>query len=638
MVNKKLELIIQPRIIDQLGIKMYQNPIDVISEIVANSYDADAELVEVVIDISNHRIVISDNGTGMSFKECQDYYLNVGRDRREHLNSELSVKKGRPVLGRKGIGKFAGFGIANSIIICTLSESAKEKTKFKMDLAEILKYDSQKESSKPIEVIECNENVEGDSCTIVELILNEDIKISIEFFVNELSKRFLLPQMTDDFEIKVNGINIPENFSDEMEFVFPTGLTDAEKDRFPDLEIVDGWGKETLDGNDLYWRIGFYEETIKSEYLRGISIFSRGKIAQSPFFFELSGGISGQNALEYMTGQIKMDFVDQGELNLISTERQRINLQTDIGREIKLWGTVLVKELAQIWKNRRSQKRLQELEDKIDGFKDRLEALPAHEMKTVKSVLIKIATFERLGKGRFKEWCDAVLTSWETGRLKSLISEISEADDFDESKLIEILSEADVLTGLNIAEAIKTKIVSIGQLKLLVKKGTLENTVRDYIYERPWIIHPKWEQFKKERSVANIIKDAGVKELKEEVFNGRVDLTLSSGSTLLLLEFMRPGLELDKEHLDRINYYVINIRKALEKETGGTIERLENAYVVADSYKNDTIVNERIKQLERDNILFVTWETLIGQSIKQWEEFLELLKSRNPDDKRIQEL
>lgn len=70
----------------------------------------------------------------------------------------------------------------------------------------------------------------------------------------------------------------------------------------------------------------------------------------------------------------------------------------------------------------------------------------------------------------------------------------------------------------------------------------------------------------------------------------------------------------------------------------GPFKRLENSYVVADSYKSDTIVNERINQLERDNILFVTWNTLIEQSIKQWDEFLELLKARNPEDKRIQEL
>lgn len=568
-MEKELKLIIQPKIIDQLGIKMYQNPVDVISELIANSWDADAELVEIRIDTANRKVTVKDNGNGMSFDECQGYYLNVGRNRRQELNTEVSIEKKRPVLGRKGIGKFAGFGIAKVITITTISEKVKEKTKFKMELEKIMELDSKGDSTKPIELINFCENTKEKKGTIVELSLNEDINIEEDGFNSELSKRFLLPQLAEDFKIKVDGVNIPDGFSDEMEFIFPIGLTDEEKRVFPTIEIVDDWGKESFEGYTIFWRIGFYEETIKNEYLRGISIFSHGKVSQKPFFFELSGGISGQNALEYMTGQVKMDFIDEGDLDLISTERQRINLQTAIGHKIKEWGIERIKKLAQIWKKRRSQKRLQELEDKLSGFKDRLDILPSYERKTVKSVLTKIATFDRLGKTRFQDWCNAVLTSWETGRLKALINEISETEDFDEAKLIDILSEADVLTALNIAEAIKTKIVTIGELKQLVIKGELENRVRDFIYERPWMIHPKWEQFKKERSVSKLIEDAGIKELGDEVFNGRIDLVLSSGTSLLLLEFMRPGLSLDKEHLDRINYYVIEINNALKKETGG---------------------------------------------------------------------
>ncbi len=41
--NKELTLIIQPKVIDHLGIKMYQKPVDVISEFVANAWDADSE-------------------------------------------------------------------------------------------------------------------------------------------------------------------------------------------------------------------------------------------------------------------------------------------------------------------------------------------------------------------------------------------------------------------------------------------------------------------------------------------------------------------------------------------------------------------------------------------------------------------
>ena len=51
MPNPARELIlkIQPRVIGHLGIKMYQKPVDVIAEFIANAWDADAEKVDVVI-------------------------------------------------------------------------------------------------------------------------------------------------------------------------------------------------------------------------------------------------------------------------------------------------------------------------------------------------------------------------------------------------------------------------------------------------------------------------------------------------------------------------------------------------------------------------------------------------------------
>ena len=119
MPNKTLELIIKPQIIRLLGIQMYQKPADVISELIANAWDADAE--QVNIKLSDRIIEVRDNGNGMTFEQCQNYYLNVGRDRRFDTKKDLSERFKRPVLGRKGIGKFAGFGIAKCIEVETTS-------------------------------------------------------------------------------------------------------------------------------------------------------------------------------------------------------------------------------------------------------------------------------------------------------------------------------------------------------------------------------------------------------------------------------------------------------------------------------------------------------------------------------------
>src|SRR3989339_1886521 len=145
MPKKELFHEIQGRVIDHLGIAMYQNAVNAVAELIANSWDADAPQVEILIpdlsDPTDFEITVKDTGVGMAFKECQDYFLKVGRNRRAQFGSDKS-KKGRPVLGRKGIGKFAGFGIANVILVDTTSEETGEHTVFKLDIEQLRKDDS----------------------------------------------------------------------------------------------------------------------------------------------------------------------------------------------------------------------------------------------------------------------------------------------------------------------------------------------------------------------------------------------------------------------------------------------------------------------------------------------------------------
>src|SRR3954452_13277217 len=89
---------ISPTTIDKLGVKLYDKVSAVVAELVANSYDADAEEVRVRLPLStmlantaeggreqndkDYVIEVVDDGHGMTPEEAIDYYLKVGRDRR----------------------------------------------------------------------------------------------------------------------------------------------------------------------------------------------------------------------------------------------------------------------------------------------------------------------------------------------------------------------------------------------------------------------------------------------------------------------------------------------------------------------------------------------------------------------------
>src|SRR5262245_37966072 len=104
--DRKLTMQFTGGVVKHLGLSMYRGAVPVIAELIANTWDADATRVRINIPFGRHleegdEIRVKDNGRGMTWEECQEHYLVVGRDRR-------SVKDrsdgGRAVMGRKGIG------------------------------------------------------------------------------------------------------------------------------------------------------------------------------------------------------------------------------------------------------------------------------------------------------------------------------------------------------------------------------------------------------------------------------------------------------------------------------------------------------------------------------------------------------
>lgn len=644
MANKKLHLKFHGRIIDHLGIQMYQSPTAAIAELIANAWDADAEEVSITLPDkldSGAVIVIKDDGVGMTFQECEDRYLNVGFGRRDQNPDEHTAEKSRPILGRKGIGKFAGFGIAEIIKVETISKATGEKTVFELNLHN-LRGEKYVDTGKEIDVTEYlskNNNRKSDHGTIITLkLLTLGQRPSPAVFAKSMARRFLLHQRVADFKVQVNGTPLPASEEKtKVEFTFPESYRDEEKPK--GMKVADGWGEEKLsNGKQIKWRFHFYEKPIDDEELQGISVFSRGKLAQAPFFFNLSGGLGGQHGQEYLSGQVQADYLDEMETDIIAPERQRVNWEHSESIPLLKWGQKRVKELLVLWRNRRGEERLRTLEEKVAEFTSRLEKLPSTEQRTVKKALRQLAQIASLNNQQFEDLGNAVLTAWEQGRLHEVISGISESDDLSEGDFLKLLVEAQILTALNTAEAVKTKLLTIGGLKLRIQKRELENAVRDYISEHPWLIAPRWETYRIEKGVKHLVesvaKEAG---LKDEGWEGRVDLVLSSGSDLLLLEFMQPGLKLDWDHINRFERYIRDIRGAVDVNTGGRF-RTVTGYIVADELEDKQSIRAKIKDMERSSMYALDWNTLLSSALSSWQEFLETLVVRAPDDERLQVL
>ena len=639
--QEKLYLHFHGRIIDSLGIQMYQSPVAAIAELIANAWDADATEVAVELPLSlsgDPKIVVRDNGLGMTFRQCQDCYLNVGRNRRVEDKTDSSPG-GRPVLGRKGIGKFAGFGIAELLEVDTTSGDTGERTIFRLDLNSLRGDEYVGTAPKEVPLVlyegpdDARRAAKGTIITLTRLKLGR--APSKSGFASSMARRFLINQAADNFDLKINGLGLPQdNALMGVEFDFPTDYRDDEKPA--GLKIENVVGIEKIGDDEIQWRIRFTEDTIGTEELRGVSVFCGIKVAQTPFFFNLSGGLSGQHGQQYMSGQVQADFLDKLDADIITTERQRINWEHEEAQPLQEWGQQRVKSLLSIWKARRAEDKLKRIDDKIAPFSQRLERLKSTERRTVTGAIKKIATIESISEAQFADLSNGILTAWEGGRLHELIDNVASVEAMDEGVLLNLLAEAQVLNALHVAEAVRAKVEIVAGLRKRIEDRDLENAVRDYIAGNPWLLSPEWETFKKETSVRHLVaeaaKEAGLDE--DDRWNKRVDLVMSSGRQLLIVEFMRPGLTVDRDHINRYQEYIDVLRSSVAKNTELDV-RTVSGLLVADKLDRRRGMDETLKRLAQDDMKALEWHGLLERAEAQWQEFLTVLVERAPEDDRL---
>lgn len=96
---------VDKRIVGLLSRSTYEKFPKAVREVVSNAYDADATIVDLVINLTDRQITIEDNGIGMTPEEF-DFYLRIAGQTRGKTES---VKFGRKRIGQLGVGFLAVF-------------------------------------------------------------------------------------------------------------------------------------------------------------------------------------------------------------------------------------------------------------------------------------------------------------------------------------------------------------------------------------------------------------------------------------------------------------------------------------------------------------------------------------------------
>ncbi len=378
--DERLIMSFEPKTIEHLGVKMYSTLPPALAEMIANSYDACAKNVSIKLydeDVQNKTIIIEDDGIGMSFNEVNEFFLRIGRNRREEGFKQTNCD--RIATGKKGLGKLALFGLGNRIVIETIQ--AYKGVKFTMDWDEILSCtetyyspnfeltESQKEHGTTIYL---------ESLSRVSPYSLDALAISLSMLFNFSDQDFnLVISLNDSESIVIDSKLKYQNIDPEFEWDYNEILNEFESS----YEYKD----------QIQGLIMTTEKPLKPG-MRGITLYSNGRMINSPEFF---GPSESSHFFSYATGWLNVDFVDNWEEDLISTNRQSIDWENEKTLQLREYLKTLIIFLERKWRESRREKRRRSIEIKTHvDLKKWYEALPDDVQPKIENIVNAIDNSE----------------------------------------------------------------------------------------------------------------------------------------------------------------------------------------------------------------------------------------------------
>jgi len=128
-MSKSIPFRVQSHVLKLLGDQLIGHDRLAVFELVKNSYDADATVVDITLnlDSENPSITVEDNGNGMSSEIIESAWLVIGTDSKRSLEKRLTrTFLGRMPLGEKGVGRLAVQKLGDELSLLTKTADEEE--------------------------------------------------------------------------------------------------------------------------------------------------------------------------------------------------------------------------------------------------------------------------------------------------------------------------------------------------------------------------------------------------------------------------------------------------------------------------------------------------------------------------------
>ena len=617
--------------VDKLGVKLYDRVSAVIAELISNAYDADATKVRVEAPMGQYlatraggsisdkgfEIGVIDDGTGMTpgkTGEMQQFFLVVGADRRkDQRRGAVSRIHGRKIMGRKGVGKLAPFGICKIIeIISSGGEPIEDEeegkiTKGFLTSHVIMNYDDimaeeedDGEEYKP-ETGKFDGTIREESGTKIILKKFNFRRVpDIQNLSRQIAQRFGIS--SENWKVVLQD-NVKTACDEDHSRIVGT----FDVDTMPNTRISfssDGKSREVVgpDGNvipDLEpgfeysgrfypirgW-VAYAKTPYKDDLMAGIRVYCRGKIAAQTSVFGRRAGFTGEhNVRSYLVGEMHADWLDEDD-DLIQTDRRDILWSDELGAAFQEWGQRIVQRIGTLSRDPMRKATLQ-IFFETGEVKERVhDAYPSRDEDPIRKQAVEVATT----LGRTVSRSDAEDREV-VGDLVNLSIALAPHITFDEmmrkaaeqtetplAALITILRTARIAELSSFGRIAQDRLKVIHRLETLKDDAdTKEDGLQNLIEDAPWLINPEWAPVVANQTFRTLRREFEKyysKKTGDAIFlsdfespNRRPDFVLSSQEGIAqIIEIKKPGHSLENEEMDRIVSYHDNVRSFLQEE------------------------------------------------------------------------
>ncbi len=637
-------------VLNHLGLNLYSNVPAVLAELIANAWDADASRVDVSVKEQREekRIIIQDNGCGMNDADLRKKFLTVGYQRRSTGSGDQTPGKGRPVMGRKGIGKLSVLSIARKVYVYKKKEDT-DPLAIALDVEKIQEAIEKKEKYHP-PVINVPGDIElGSSGTALVLSdLKKRVNASLDAYLRQrVARRFSV--ISKDFQVFVNDDEITindRNYFGKLEYALVYG--NFEKSNFKhDERYVVQQEENTVDEAGKYpvrgW-IGLVKESGAlqegADNLNKISILARGKVALEDI---LDSYREGGLYTKYIIGELEADFLDLTDDDDIATSSRQDFIQSD-ERFIKLREFVeqelkyLARERAKL-KDEEGEHKARE----IPAVKDWYESLKGDSKTSAKKLfgrINQIATDEDHRKTLYKHG----VLAFEHLHHKEKLNELEQLDIENLEVAVRLFSELDDIEASWYYQITEGRLDVIKKLSGDIAVDVLEKIIQQHIYKHLWLLDPSWDRATEtptlERSVTTTFEKISAKLTKEEQ-QGRLDIRYKKTSGKhVIIELKRGSVRTSTGTLiDQVDKYISALEKQLnEANESGSIEAVCLVGKELSDWETPKRRQSSERSLEGKNIRVITYQQLIRDAEASYQQYLEKKEDKGRIKKILDEI